>query len=1157
MGPAALPPRRGRGARRLNTGPAVPAPAFSLDDKYLLAEGEVYLSAMQALVRLPLLQAAHDRRHGRRTAGFVSGYRGSPVGGYDRELARARGLLEAAGVRFQPGLNEDLAATACWGTQQVGLFPDPRVEGVFSIWYGKAPGLDRSMDAIKHATHAGTSPLGGVLAVVGDDHLAKSSAFGHQSEYAFVDALMPVVEPADLGELLELGLFGFVLSRFSGSWVGFKLAGSLCESSAVVTLPDVARAWPAPADFRPPADGVHLRWPDDALAMERRAKGPRREAAIAFTRSAGVDRVLGATGPARLGVAAYGRSWGVLQEALRELGLDGPELARLGVRLYKPAVPWPLEPSRALEFLRGLETVVVVEDKRPLLEDQLKVLLHDRGLGGPRIVGKRDESGRPLLSEAGEIEPLPLAVVVGERLGLEGARLSTLRARANEPAGPPPEVRTPYFCSGCPHNTSTRVPEGALAIGGIGCHTLAMFMDRGMRTFSHMGGEGATWIGIAPFTGMGHVFQNMGDGTWQHSGSMGVRAAVAAGASVTFKILYNDAVAMTGGQPVEGQPSVAQVTRLLAAEGVREIAVVSDQPDKYGAGAGFAAGVTIHHRGELDAVQRRLAGVAGVTALVYDQTCAAEKRRRRKAGTMPTPTRRVVINELVCEGCGDCGLRSNCLSLVPVETEFGEKRQVDQASCNLDYSCLEGFCPSFVTVEGARPRRAAPRAAEELPPAPVAALAEGETRRILLAGVGGTGIVTVGAILGVAARIAGLEVRVSDVTGMAQKGGPVLGHVQLGRGAKPATDRIPPGELDLLIATDLVVANMPEAAQRAHAGTRVVASTDTAETGRFTRDRAARVDSAALLAALRDRCGEVTALPAVRAATAAAGEPLAAGLLLLGHAFQRGLVPLPPDALLEAIRVNGGAMERNLAAFDWGRRLAVDPGALAGLGVDDPPEPGLDAALERRVGFLTAYQDAAWAARYRGLIERVRAAEAAQLPGESRLARAVLHGAFRLMSYKDEYEVARLHADPAFRQRIASAFEGPVRLRYHLAPPVLARVDPVTGVPRKREFGAWMGIVFRVLAPLKRLRGTRLDPFGRTAERRMERQLIEDYFARVERLLAGLTAANHALAVELASLSEDIRGFGHVKQAAVERVRARERILLERWLNMEASHDPQ
>jgi indolepyruvate ferredoxin oxidoreductase len=629
---------------------------------------------------------------------------------------------------------------------------------------------------------------------------------------------------------------------------------------------------------------------------------------------------------------------------------------------------------------------------------------------------------------------------------------------------------------------------------------------------------------------------------------MGIRAALAAGVNVTFKILYNDAVAMTGGQPVEGQPTVPQVTRVLAAEGVKTIAVVTDQPGRYGAAADFAAGVTVHHRDELDTVQRRLAATPGVTALVYDQTCAAEKRRRRKAGTLATPTRRVAINELVCEGCGDCGVQSNCVSIVPLETEFGTKRAIEQASCNMDYSCLKGFCPSFVTVEGARPRRAAPRAFDGPPPPATTALAPGEARRILLAGIGGTGIVTVGAILGVAARLAGLAVRVNDVTGMAQKGGPVFGHVQIAADAASlTTDKIPPGELDLLIAADLVVAGMPEAAERAGPATRVVANIDTAETGRFARDREARVDVAALLERLGARCGRIDSLPAVRAATAAAGEPLGAGLLLLGHAFQQGRVPLGLEPLLQAIRLNGGAVERNLAAFHWGRRLAVDAGALRELGVAEPVAPDFDTQLARRVEFLTAYQDAAWAARYRALVARVRAAEAGRVPGSDALSRAVLANAFKLMSYKDEYEVARLHLHPLFRDRLAQAFEGPARLRYHLAAPMFARLDPATGLPRKTEFGSWMGIVFRLLAPLRRIRGTWLDPFGRSPERRLERQLIEDYFALVSRLLDSLGPSTHPLAVELASLPESIRGFGHVKLAAVQQVRRREQQLMERW----------
>lgn len=1111
---------------------------FSLDDKYHAAGGRIYLSGMQALVRLPMLQAVHDHHQGRRTAGFISGYRGSPLAGYDRELERARDRLQELGIHFQPGLNEDLAATACWGTQQVGLFPDPLYEGVFSVWYGKAPGLDRSMDAIKHATHAGTAPLGGVLAVVGDDHLGKSSAFGHQSEYAFIDAQMPVIEPADLGELLQLGLFGFALSRYCGSWVGFKLAGSLCESSATVELPDASRSWPVPIDHLPPPSGLHLRWPDDPQAAEYRARVQRREAAQAFTRAAGVDLIREPKVGATLGIAARGRTWGVLQEALFRLGIDEPWLSGHGVRLYKPAVVWPIEPQRAGTFLQGLRQVLVIEDKRPLLEEQLKVLAHGLEGGMPRIIGKRDDRYASLLPEAGELGLYDVMAALAGLLGL--------------PRPEPPQattgsvVRTPYFCAGCPHNSSTRVPDDHLVIGGIGCHTLAMFMDRGMRTFSHMGGEGATWIGIAPFTGTRHVFQNMGDGTYQHSGSMGIRAALAAGVNVTFKILFNDAVAMTGGQSVEGSPSVARVAGELMAEGIASLAVVSDQPDRFSRGE-LPRGCSLHHRDELDAVQRKLAATPGVTALIYEQTCAAEKRRRRKSGSLPQATDRLVINPLVCEGCGDCGIQSNCVALVPVETTFGTRRQVDQDACNVDRSCLKGFCPSFVTVEGGQPQRNACIEPGNIPPPAHRPPVDGGCR-ILLAGVGGTGTVTVAAILGVAARIDGMDARVKDVTGMAQKGGAVLSHVQLApHGSAPRTDTIPSGQADLLLATDLVVASGGEASCCLSAKTRVIANTDVAETGSFTRDPDSRVDGPALLATITERCADTRTLPAIRAATAACGEPLGAGLLMLGHAFQLGTLPLSLPALHRAIELNGGAVERNLNAFTWGRRLADDPTALDALGLIGTSCTDSPAPLQLRLDFLVHYQDHRWSNRYATLVERVRRAEQDKVPGSDDLAGAVASAAFRLMSYKDEYEVARLLTDPGFHADLRRRFAGPFRLKFHLAPAVLAPIDPATGRPRKRAFGPWLLPWLRLLARMKGLRGTPWDPFGRTRERRQERQLIEDYFGLIDQIINGLTPGNHALAIQLARLPEAIRGFGPIKQASIARFRVRQDELLAQW----------
>ena len=1122
---------------------------ISLDDKYIAPQGTVFLTGMQALVRLLLLQRQRDQLAGHRTAGFVSGYRGSPIGGYDRELARANALLRDNDIHFQPGLNEDLAATACWGTQQLELFPGARYEGVFGVWYGKNPGLDRSTDAIKHASHYGTSRLGGVLAVVGDDHLAKSSAFGHQSEYGFIDNLMPILAPANVGEIMQLGLLGFALSRYCGSWVGFKLAGSICEGSAVVTLPDTRVEYP-PAEFELPADGVHIRWPDDPAAIEHRAKYVKLPAAQAFVRAAGADRILGAGRGARLGVVAPGRAYAQLVEALGLLGIESEDLPRVGLRIYKPAMVWPLEPHTLMEFVEGLQTVLVAEDKRPLVEDQIKVLLHDHSREpGPRVLGKRDESGAPLFPETGEIDPLMLALALGRQLGVEPDRLDDIQRQLSAVRTSTGVARPPFFCAGCPHNTSTRVPEESIVIGGIGCHTLAMNMDRGMRTFAHMGGEGATWIGLAPFTDLPHVFQNMGDGTYQHSGSMGIRAAVAAGVRLTFKILYNDAVAMTGGQAVEGLPSVQRLTRQLTNECVRAIAVVTDDPGKYDiASDPFAAGVTVHHRSELDAVQKRLRDTQGVTALVYDQTCAAEKRRRRKRGALATPSRRVFINEMVCEGCGDCGVQSNCVAIVPVDSAHGMKRQIDQAACNQDFSCLNGFCPSFVTVENARLARRDWRDPRPLPPPPAAPALGAKCWSLLIAGIGGTGIVTVGAILGVAAHAEGLAASVNDVTGMAQKGGPVLSHVRLARGRGAiASERIPVGEADVLIAADLVVATMPDAQSRLSGSTVALVNTDTAQTGAFTSDPQALLDPERLLAVLESRVARVAAVPAVRAAVELTGDPVGCGLLMLGAAWQNGWVPLGSESIEKAIELNGVGVAANLAAFRWGRRLAADAGLGKSMGLATSHAHSLEELIDERAAFLADYQDKRYAERFRRLLDHVRGRETKVAPDSTELTRAVAQAAFKLMSYKDEYEVARLHSHPRFRARLAETFETGYRLKVHLAPPLLSRTDPATGVPRKIEFGGWILQVFPLLARLRFLRGSRLDPFGRTEERRLERHLIDEYFALIERLCVGLHPGNLPIAIEWAKLPLSYRGFGHVKLRAIQAGRAKHAALEQRW----------
>lgn len=1127
-----------------------------LADKYTQTGGEVFLSGMQALVRLCLLQAGFDRLAGRRTAGFVSGYRGSPVGGLDREMQRAARWLGEAGIHFEPGLNEDLAATACWGTQQTGLFPGARVEGVFALWYGKNPGLDRSMDAVRHATHWGTSPLGGVLAVVGDDHLAKSSAFGHQSEYAFADCLMPVLAPADISEILTLGLFGWTLSRHCGAWTGFKLAGSICEGSATVRLPEQL-PWTLPADFQSPLADVHIRWPDDPAAIEYRARELKLPAAQTLARAAGVDRALGAIGgPARLGIVAPGRAWGELREALSQLGIRDSDLADLGIRLLKPALVWPLVPETVQAFCRDVELVLVAEDKRPLVEDQLKVLMYGQRSQRPvPIIGKTDVEGRRLLPETGEVNAIDLGLIIARTLALPEARTAPLLARRDAAkSSRPAEVRTPYFCAGCPHNTSTRIPEGSLAIGGIGCHTLAMGMDRGVRTFSHMGGEGATWLGISPFSDLPHVFQNMGDGTYQHSGSMGIRAAVAAGRNITFKLLFNDAVAMTGGQAIEGNLTVPRLTRQLSAEGVQAIAVVTDEPEKYGAmDEPLCNEATVHHRDQLDRVQRRLRETPGVTVLIYDQTCAAEKRRRRKRGTYPDPPRHVVINELVCEGCGDCSQQSNCLAVIPRPTPFGMRRQIDLDACNKDFSCLKGFCPSFVTIEGGRRRSrptTTPPAAPDIAPTDVSQ----QPYSLLLAGIGGTGIVTLGALIGTAARMEGKASVINDVTGMAQKGGPVLGHVQVAETAEMIhAERIPPGSANVVLAADPLVATMPDAFSRIGHHTRILAGSEVLPTGDFTRDPDANIDPAGLLERLRTRANAVEAVPAIAITTHLQGSGVCAGVLLLGMLSQRGLLPVGAEALREAIRLNGVSVERNLGAFEWGRSLAADPEQLAQMCRETGSAIPLDAFIAERAGFLESYQDRHWADRFRALTERARNAERHIAPGTEALTRAVAQSAFRLMAYKDEYEVARLHTDPAFRARIAEQFEGDYRLQWHLSPPLIAPLDPDTGRPRKRRFGPWVERLFSLLARLRRIRGRWYDPFGYTRERRTERRLIEDYFSDVDRLLDQLTLERIDEATQLAALPQRIRGYGPVKLQTIAEYTAARREAWDRWTRLNAS----
>ena len=1137
----------------------------ALDDKYRLTEGRAFMTGTQALVRLCLDQRRRDGEAGFATAGYVTGYRGSPLGGVDREFGRAQPFLAAADVRFHPAVNEDLAATAIWGTQQLPLFGDARRDGVFAIWYGKGPGVDRSGDVFRHANLAGTSRLGGVLALAGDDPACKSSTVPSQSDFALVDAGMPLLHPADTQELIDFGLLGFALSRFSGCWVGIKAVADVIDAASSVVL-DPARARAVlPSDVAQPPGGFHTRWPDPPMEQEDRLYRFKIPAAAAFARANGFDRAMWNRTHARLGLIASGKTFRDLTEALALLGVDQAWAAAHGVRLLKIGFAWPLDPLTVCDFARGLEEIAVVEEKRALLEPQVKDILY--GVGAPRVIGKRDEGGSWLFPPSGEVGPEAIARALASRLARLGdgariaerlARLDAIEKRRAAPANLP--KRIPYFCAGCPHNTSTRVPEGSRALAGIGCHYMALWMDRETATFTHMGGEGAAWIGQAPFSATPHVFANIGDGTYFHSGLLAIRAAVAAGVNITYKILYNDAVAMTGGQPMDGPLDPPCITAQVRAEGVERIALVAEEPELYRGHPGLAPGTTVHHRDELDQVQRSLREWPGVSAIVYAQTCAAEKRRRRKRGKIPDPPLRAFINEEVCEGCGDCGVQSNCVAIVPVETELGRKRAIDQDSCNKDFSCLKGFCPSFVTVEGGRlrVRRNAGASAEAFDAAlPEPARASGKgPYGIVVSGIGGTGIVTIGALLGMAAHMEGKGVSVLDVAGLAQKNGEVFSHVRIAASAEDLrAARIGAGEADLLLGCDLVTAASAEtlpalAPDRA----RAVVNTHETMTAAFTRDPDAEFPEVrlrqAIAAATAGRDSDW--VDATGLAHALLGDAAGANVLLLGTACQKGLLPVGPSAIAQAIELNGVSTDMNLAAFAWGRRLAVDPLAVAraaGLAAALPAradQGGLDGFVARRANDLALYQNAAYAERYRALVAAARAAEATRAPDSRGFAEAVARAYYKLLAYKDEYEVARLYGDGRFARALADTFEGAPRLTVYLAPPFLGERDPATGAPVKRAFGPWMLAAMRLLAPFKVLRGTPFDPFGRTAERKAERRLIADYETLIAELIGRLAPETHALATELAALPLDIRGFGPIKSAAIARVKVAEAALLAR-----------
>ena len=1128
-----------------------PLDNYELLDRYRRESGRVFLTGTQALVRIPLMQRTLDRAAGLNTAGFVSGYRGSPLGAVDQELWRVQSFLEESGIEFLPAVNEDLAATAVLGSQQVETDPQRTVDGVFGLWYGKGPGIDRAGDALKHGNAYGSSPHGGVLVVAGDDHGCVSSSMPHQSDVAFLTFMMPHLNPASVAEFLEFGLYGIALSRFSGMWVGFKAISETVESAMSLELP----AYPqfiTPENFVVPPGGLHYRWPDlPGPQIEERLEA-KKAATLAFAAANPIDRKIFDVPRARYGIVTTGKAHLDLMEALRLLGIDKQEARRIGLDVYKIGMVWPLEPTGALDFVQGKHEVLVIEEKRGIIESQFKEYFYDYpGRKPKRMVGKVDDVGKRLVPWVGELSPIQLAKIVAQRLDAEFIGLN-LTARTEQLGSDGSNIikidganRMPYFCSGCPHNTSTRLPEGSNALAGIGCHFMASWMDRDTEGLIQMGGEGVNWITRSKFNGNRHIFQNLGDGTFYHSGSLAIRQAVSAGTNITYKILFNDAVAMTGGQPVDGPISVHAIASSVRAEGVERIAIVSDEPDEFDA-SDFPPGVSFSHRRDLDAVQRELRDIPGVTILIYAQTCATEKRRRRKRGKLADPNKFVVINDLVCEGCGDCSTESNCLSVIPKETPFGRKRQIDQNNCNKDFSCVNGFCPSFVTVEGGSPlRREVLDVDEELEVA-LESLPDIEPRVIdscydlLVTGVGGTGVVTVGQLITMAAHLEGKGASVLDFMGFAQKFGTVLSYIRIADEPADINQvRIEQAQADALIGCDLVVSSSPRASVAYRKGqTRALVNTAEMTTADFVKDRDADMQASARIAAIGQTVGEdnLSTFDANALAEKILGNTIYANVMMLGYAWQMGLVPVSLKALLRAIELNAIEIDNNERAFNWGRVAAANPEKIPCRSGPWPrSDEGLENMINRRAEFLIGYQNQALADRYLALLQRV--GDAA--PGNDALVEAVAKSYFKLLSYKDEYEVARLHTQSGFLDSIRLDFGNKAKLRFHMAPPLLSRQKDARGRPRKKEFGAWILPVFRILAAFRGLRGTWFDVFGMTAERRMERALVSEFEALIDRALPDLTPETAEQLRAEAALYMDIRGYGSVKEQAVRDVHSR------------------
>jgi len=1178
----------------------------SLEDKYALESGAAFMSGVQALVRLPMLQKQRDARQGKNTAGLISGYRGSPLGGYDQSLWRAKNHLAKENIVFQPGVNEELAATAIWGTQQLGFAPESvhNHDGVFGIWYGKGPGVDRCSDVFKHANMAGTTPWGGVIAVAGDDHIAKSSTAAHQSDQIFIACGSPVFFPSGVQDILDLGIHAFAMSRFCGLWSGMKTIQEIVESSATVII-DPAKVHTLIPQFDMPLGGLHIRWPDDALSQEARLFNYKWAAALAYIRANKLNHNVIEGAQDRYGIVASGKAYNDTREALQNLGLDDLTCQRVGIRLHKVNVSWPLEPETVSDFALGLQEILVVEEKRAVIEPQIKDQLYswsdakrptvlgkfeltDSEPGIENKLGSHPPRSQILLRAAADLNPSLIARAIASRLKHLGVdqdiqhrmdqhiHMLDAKEQSMQKLVLTTE-RQPWFCSGCPHNTSTVVPEGSRAMAGIGCHFMSLWMDRSTTGFTQMGGEGTPWIGQQPFIKEQHIFANIGDGTYFHSGILAIRQSVAAGVNITYKILFNDAVAMTGGQPIgeraEGH-SVIQIAQSMRAEGAQKITIVTDEPDKYALAVGLPADIQIKHRDELDAVQRAFREIKGTTVIVYDQTCATEKRRRRKRGTLEDPAVRVMINEEVCEGCGDCGEKSNCISIEPLETELGRKRTINQSACNKDVSCVKGFCPSFVTVEGGTYRATNRVNNPHNNSVNIESKSESKTLEtkskeadlntdpvmpnlddyssgygIVVAGVGGTGVITIGQVLGFAAHLEGLGIVTQDSAGLAQKGGSTWSHVLIARDQHLIrTTRVSTASADLIVACDPIVGASKETLLKVTKDrTRIVLNAHSSPTAEFVKNPAwanpLQNCQDDLLEAIGGQGAKLKLLQAHELALDELGDSLYVNFILLGFAWQNGFIPLRKESLLRAIELNAVSVEKNKKAFDLGRRAALmQSSSLPALdsnagALTDPAARNAGSAkpitfikrdtyaqvLSKRALELCEYQNAAYAKEYERFVESVKNKT------NEKLALVVAKNLYKLMAYKDEYEVARLHSKPAFNERIKSMFEGDYKVYYHLAPPIFAKKN-ANGELIKQKMGPLTAVAFKVLAPMKVLRATPFDIFGRTQERKAERRLIKQYKAYVSEIRESWHPEKELLAIEIANVPESIKGYGHVKE---------------------------